>query len=336
MSEKPTKVYSLTMQMSRRDLLSRPARSAPDRSRQALSPGRQAQRPGALRARRKEVPTGGTDDWALLRIRVHRPFGGILSSNHGERNDVRLAAAVGPQLNLRTALATDEVVNPKEIHCTIVPGREFQTASRLTAADLHYSFQRPSNPPLPGAPRRSASSRDRRREALRRTSTDGPEGTGCPRVRLSRLDALLGDRPEQHVPDAQPGRQRDRHRPVHAQRQLRPGRPSTTSRTRTSGSRAFRTWTGSTTRSSPTSRRRIAALISGELDGATLSTRRAHARRSPGPDGAPRPHRRLPRAADDDQGGQPEAVVGHAVRQAISLAINRQNIINTSTPGSAS
>ena len=108
-----------------------------------------------------------------------------------------------PKLNIRPAIASDyTVVNPKRIVWTIRPGIKFSNGQPVTAADVVYSFQLQLNPPLPGStavlgqvPAIAGVDGDRQEQGA-----DGPDEAGCPRLRLPRLAAVLGDRPEQHVP----------------------------------------------------------------------------------------------------------------------------------------
>ena len=57
-----------------------------------------------------------------------------------------------PKLNIRPAIASDyQVVNSKRIIWTIRPGIKFSNGQPVTAADVVYSFNLQLNPPLPGS-----------------------------------------------------------------------------------------------------------------------------------------------------------------------------------------
>ncbi len=153
MSDKATDVSPLNGEISRRDLLVKAGKVGAG----ALAAGSLAGPAGAAIGRvarnSAKVPTGGTITWALPQDPGQiAPFGGILSSNQWG-NEAMYDSLVqwDPKLNLRTALATYEVINNKEIHWTVVPGRKFSNGQPVTAADIHYSMTLQSNPPLPGS-----------------------------------------------------------------------------------------------------------------------------------------------------------------------------------------
>ncbi len=153
MSDKPTKVSPFTGEISRRDLLVKAGQVGAG----ALVAGSLAGPAGAMnrvaRNSAKKVPTGGTITWALNQDPGEiAPFGGVLTATQWG-NEVMYDSLLqwDHKLNLRTALATYEVINPKEIHWTIVPGRKFSNGQPVTAADLHYSFGLQSTDPAPGS-----------------------------------------------------------------------------------------------------------------------------------------------------------------------------------------
>ena len=57
-----------------------------------------------------------------------------------------------PKLNIRNAIAESyDVVNPKRIDWTIKKGLKYSNGQEVTAADVKYSFDLQANPPLPGS-----------------------------------------------------------------------------------------------------------------------------------------------------------------------------------------
>jgi peptide/nickel transport system substrate-binding protein len=154
MSDKPTKISPLAREINRRDLLAKAGVAGAG----ALAAGALTGTAGAAiervaRNSAKKVPTGGTITWALQADPGEiAPFGGI-STTVQQSNEVMYDSLLqwDPHLNIRTALATYEVINSKEIHWTIVPGRKFSNGQPVTAADLHYSFTLQSTDPPPGS-----------------------------------------------------------------------------------------------------------------------------------------------------------------------------------------
>ena len=153
MSKKPTKVLQPSREISRRDLLAKAGAVGAGALATGALAGPAGARLGKVARNSAKVPTGGTVSWALPQDPGFiAPFGGILSSNQWS-NEVMYDSLLqwDPKLNIRTALATYEVVNSKEIHWTVVPGRKFSNGQPVTAADIHYSLTLQSNPPLPGS-----------------------------------------------------------------------------------------------------------------------------------------------------------------------------------------
>jgi peptide/nickel transport system substrate-binding protein len=154
MSDKPTENSPLKREISRRDLLVKAGTLGAG----ALAAGSLTGNAGAAiervaRRSAKKVPTGGTISWALQADPGEiAPFGGI-STTVQQSNEIMYDSLLqwDPHLNIRTALATYEVISPTEIHWTIVPGRKFSNGQPVTAADLQYSFGLQSTDPPPGS-----------------------------------------------------------------------------------------------------------------------------------------------------------------------------------------
>ena len=278
---------ALSREISRRDLLAKAGRIGAG----AVVAGALAGPAGAATRRvtkvGKKVPTGGTITWALEQDPGFiAPFGGILTANRwGNELMYESLLEWDPKLNIRPAIASSyQVVSPTRIVWTIRPGLKFSNGQPVTAADLVYSFDLQLNPPLPGSTAVLGQV-----PAIAGTTAIGKnklqmdlKQAGRARVRLPRLAALLGDRPEQHVPDPQPGDPGHRHGPVHARRLVRPERPhQLRQEPATTGRRGSRTSTRSTTRSSRTSRPASRRCAPGSIDGATVSP--DSARRSTAP-----------------------------------------------------
>jgi peptide/nickel transport system substrate-binding protein len=154
MSDKPIEVSPLKREISRRDLLVKAGQvGAGTMAAGALAGSAGAAVSRVARNSAKTIPTGGTITWALNQDPGEiAPFGGVLTATQwGNEMMYDSLLQWDSKLNLRTALATYEVISPKEIHWTIVPGRVFSNGEPVTAADLQYSFQLQSTDPLPGS-----------------------------------------------------------------------------------------------------------------------------------------------------------------------------------------
>jgi len=153
MSDKPIEVSPATREISRRDLLVKAGMVGAG----GIAAGALTGPAGAVarvaRNSAKTIPTGGTITWALNQDPGEiAPFGGVLSATQwGNEMMYDSLLQWDHKLNLRTALATYEVISPTEIHWTIVPGRKFSNGQPVTAADLQYSFQLQSTDPAPGS-----------------------------------------------------------------------------------------------------------------------------------------------------------------------------------------
>ena len=154
MSDKPTDNSLFEREISRRQLLAKAGRLGAG----AVAAGALAGPAGAATklARRttKKVPTGGTVTWALEQDPGFiAPYGGILTSNRWS-NELMYESLLewDPKLNIRNAIASDyQVVSPTRIVWTIRPGIKFSNGQPVTAADVVYSFNLQANPPLPGS-----------------------------------------------------------------------------------------------------------------------------------------------------------------------------------------
>jgi peptide/nickel transport system substrate-binding protein len=105
--------------------------------------------------RTMQKPTrGGTLTWALEQDPVYMaPFGSDLTANRwGTEVMYESLLEWDKNLNLRPALAEKwEVVDPKTIIFTLRRGVFFHNGKELTAADCKYSFDLQANPPPPGS-----------------------------------------------------------------------------------------------------------------------------------------------------------------------------------------
>ena len=102
----------------------------------------------------KAVPTGGTVTWALEQDPGFiAPFGQILSAGRWATELMYESLLEwDPRLNVRNAIASAyDVVSPTKIVWTIRPGIKFSNGNPVTPADVVYSFQQQLNPPLPGS-----------------------------------------------------------------------------------------------------------------------------------------------------------------------------------------
>ncbi|HEX4519048.1 MAG TPA: ABC transporter substrate-binding protein [Gaiellaceae bacterium] len=153
-TDKPSERTPLEREITRRDLLKSAGRVGAG----IVAAGALAGQAGAaeklIRRTTKSVPTGGTVTWALEQDPGFlAPFGGILTANRWA-NEMMYESLLewDPKLNLKNAIASDyEVVNSKRIVWTIRPGIKFSNGDPVTAADVVYSFNLQANPPLPGS-----------------------------------------------------------------------------------------------------------------------------------------------------------------------------------------
>ncbi len=301
--------------LNRRDLLEKAGQIGAG----AVAAGSLAGAAKAAPKRRKAAPPrGGKVTWALEQDPAHiAPFGGILTANHwGKAPMYESLIEWDAKLNERPALATGwKVVDARTIDFTLRRGVKFHNGKEVTAADCKYSFDLQPNPPAAGQRRRAgpgAGDRgDRGAEQVR--AADEAEEPGRAGVRLPRLEPLLGDRARGHV---QPGQRRtrgDRHGAV-------PARSSTSPNSHVEFARYQNYWKKGLPYLDALSfkiladeQARVAALRAGAIDGGTFSADSAKALGAePQPEGAAGPDGRVPRAADDDQAGRPQAVARQA------------------------
>src|SRR5262245_58254364 len=153
MSEKPTEsLFERTV--SRRELLAKAGKLGAG----AVVAGALAGPAAAATKKtfnvRKTVPTGGSIIWGQDVDPAHiAPFGGILTANH-QGNEMIYDSLLewDPKLNIRNAIAESyDVVNPRRIDWTIKKGIKFSNGQEVTAADVKYSFDLQANPPAPGS-----------------------------------------------------------------------------------------------------------------------------------------------------------------------------------------
>ena len=140
--------------ISRRDLLKKAGRVGAG----AVAAGALAGNAGAatklLRRTTKAVPTGGTVTWALEQDPGFiAPFGQILTAGRWATELMYESLLEwDPKLNVRPAIASDyTVASPTRIIWTIRPGIKFSNGDPVTPDDIVYSFQQQLNPPLPGS-----------------------------------------------------------------------------------------------------------------------------------------------------------------------------------------
>jgi peptide/nickel transport system substrate-binding protein len=150
--DKPTESKPLEREISRRDLLSKAGRVGAG----AVVAGALSGPAGATVYRRaaKKVPTGGTATWALEQDPGFiAPYGQILTAGRWATELMYESLLEwDPKLNIRPAISSDyQVVNSKRIIWTIRPGIKFSNGQPVTAADVVYSFNLQLNPPLPGS-----------------------------------------------------------------------------------------------------------------------------------------------------------------------------------------
>jgi peptide/nickel transport system substrate-binding protein len=151
-TDKPTESSPLEREISRRDLIAKAGRVGAG----AIVAGALAGPAGATVFRRaaKKIPTGGTATWALEQDPGFiAPFGQILTAGRWATELMYESLLEwDPRLNVRPAIASDyTVVNPTRIVWTIRPGIKFSNGQPVTPADIVYSFQQQLNPPLPGS-----------------------------------------------------------------------------------------------------------------------------------------------------------------------------------------
>jgi peptide/nickel transport system substrate-binding protein len=144
----------MTSDISRRDLLKKAGRVGAG----AVAAGALAGNAGAatklLRRSTATVPTGGTVTWALEQDPGFiAPFGQILTAGRWA-TEVMYESLLewDPRLNVRPAIAGRyEVVSPTKINWYLRDGIKFSDGTPVTANDVVYSFQQQLNPPLPGS-----------------------------------------------------------------------------------------------------------------------------------------------------------------------------------------
>jgi peptide/nickel transport system substrate-binding protein len=153
MTDKPIKVPPLEQEISRRSLLAKAGQVGAGALVAGSLAGPAAAAGRVARNSAKTVPTGGTITWGLnVDPGEIAPFGGVLTATQwGNEMMYDSLLQWDHNLNIRTALATYEVISPTEIHWTIVPGRKFSNGQPVTSADLQYSFQLQSTDPPPGS-----------------------------------------------------------------------------------------------------------------------------------------------------------------------------------------
>jgi peptide/nickel transport system substrate-binding protein len=102
----------------------------------------------------KKVPTGGTVTWLLEQDPGFiAPYGQILTAGRWATELMYESLLEwDPKLNIRPAIASHyTVVSPTKINWYIRDGLKFSNGQPVTANDLVYSFQQQLNPPLPGS-----------------------------------------------------------------------------------------------------------------------------------------------------------------------------------------
>jgi peptide/nickel transport system substrate-binding protein len=153
-TDKPTESSPLEREITRRDLLSKAGRVGAGVVAAGALAGPAGAATKAFRRTTKAVPKGGTVTWALEQDPGFlAPFGGILTANRWA-NELMYESLLewDPKLNVRPAIASDyQVVNSKRIIWTIRPGIKFSNGQPVTADDVVYSFNQQANPPLPGS-----------------------------------------------------------------------------------------------------------------------------------------------------------------------------------------
>jgi peptide/nickel transport system substrate-binding protein len=154
-TDKPNESSPLEREITRRDLLKTAGRLGAG----AMVAGAIAGPAGAAAERVyqravKKVPTGGTATWALeTDPGFIAPYGQILTAGRWATELMYESLLEwDPRLNIRPGIAWDyTVVNPTRIVWTIRPGIKFSNGNPVTPADIVYSFQLQASPPLPGS-----------------------------------------------------------------------------------------------------------------------------------------------------------------------------------------
>jgi peptide/nickel transport system substrate-binding protein len=154
-TDKPTESSPLEREITRRDLIKTTGRVGAG----AIVAGALAGPAGATAERVyrravKKVPTGGTVTWALEQDPGFiAPFGQILTAGRWATELMYESLLEwDPRLNVRPAIASDyKVISPTKIQWTIRPGITFSNGQPVTPADVAYSFQQQLAPPLPGS-----------------------------------------------------------------------------------------------------------------------------------------------------------------------------------------
>jgi peptide/nickel transport system substrate-binding protein len=153
MSDKPTESSPLDREFSRRELLTKAGQVGAGALVAGSLAGPAAAASKRVRRAAKKVPTGGTATWALEQDPGGiYPFGATLTINH-TANEVMYDSLLewDPKLNIKPALAESyDVVNSKRIVWNLRKGVQFHNGQEFTAADAKYSFDQILNPPLPG------------------------------------------------------------------------------------------------------------------------------------------------------------------------------------------
>ena len=281
----------------------------------------------------KTVPTGGNITWAINQDPTAlAPWGVLLEASHwGSEFMYDSLLAWDPHTVQQPALALSYVVkDPRTVEFTLRPGVKFHNGQEMTAADVVYSIQQQMNPPAPGStgtlsffPAIVGVSAG---EQVRRPGQAVEAGREP--VRLVRVEPLVGDRPERPLQPDQPGHAGHRHRPVQARR-VRAERPHRPTRNGGSTGRSGLPYLdGLTLKIIPDEQTAIAALQAGALDGATISAANALAL-----NGNPAVTVLKGQTAGfyelqfTVKAGQNKPWADKRVRQAINMAINRDDLI---------
>jgi peptide/nickel transport system substrate-binding protein len=110
--------------------------------------------PAGAARRSRSAKKGGSVTWALEQDPGHiAPFGGILTMTWvGQQPMYESLLYWDKNLNVKPALATSyKVINSKTIDFTLRRGVKFHNGKEFTAKDAVYSFQQILNPPAPGS-----------------------------------------------------------------------------------------------------------------------------------------------------------------------------------------
>ena len=153
MSDKPSESSPLEREVSRRGLLAKAGKlGAGALVAGAVAAPAEAARSKAARTSAK-VPTGGTVTWALEQDPAFiAPFGATLTANRwGNEMMYESLLEWDPKLNLKPAIAESyKVSGKKSIDFQIRKGIKFSDGSPVTANDVIYSFLQQATPPAPG------------------------------------------------------------------------------------------------------------------------------------------------------------------------------------------